>query len=46
MLLEVFGSVEKVFTAEYEDLRRVKGIGRTTAQRIRDMVQEVAADYR
>ncbi len=46
LLLEVFGSVEKVFTAGYEDLRQVKGIGRTTAQRIRDMVQDVAADYR
>ncbi|MDZ7761430.1 MAG: ERCC4 domain-containing protein [Desulfovermiculus sp.] len=46
LLLEVFGSVEKVFIAEYEDLRQVKGIGQTTAQRIRDMVQEVASDYR
>lgn len=46
LLLEVFGSVEKVFTAGYEDLLEVKGIGRTTAQRIRDMVQEVASDYR
>jgi ERCC4-type nuclease len=46
LLLEVFGSVEKVFTAGYEDLLQVKGIGRSTAQRIRDMVQEVASDYK
>jgi ERCC4-type nuclease len=45
LLLETFGSVEKIFTAEYEDLIQVKGIGRKTARNIRDMVRETGLVY-
>ncbi len=45
LLLDAFGSLEKVFTAGYEELRQVKGIGQTTAKRIRDMVEEAPANY-
>ncbi|MFP4657818.1 MAG: ERCC4 domain-containing protein [Desulfonatronovibrionaceae bacterium] len=45
LLLETFGSVERVFTAGYDDLLQVKGIGRKTARQIRDMVREAGLDY-
>ncbi|WP_424001666.1 DEAD/DEAH box helicase [Haloarcula salina] len=41
-LLEAFGSVEAVMTADREDLLEVSGIGEVTADRIREVV---AADY-
>ncbi|MDT3433994.1 DEAD/DEAH box helicase [Haloarcula sp. 1CSR25-25] len=41
-LLEAFGSVEAVMTADREDLLEVSGIGDVTADRIRDVV---ASDY-
>ncbi|MBV0902315.1 DEAD/DEAH box helicase [Haloarcula salina] len=41
-LLEAFGSVEAVMTADREDLLDVSGIGEVTADRIREVV---AADY-
>ncbi len=40
LLLDIFGSVEKVFTASYEDLMQVKGIGKATARRIREILEE------
>ncbi|GCF13720.1 Hef nuclease [Haloarcula mannanilytica] len=41
-LLEAFGSVEAVMTAEKEDLLEVSGIGDVTADRIREVI---ASDY-
>jgi len=37
-LLEKFGSIEAVFCADAEALSRVKGLGRRTAEAIRDLV--------
>ncbi|MDA3924638.1 MAG: helix-hairpin-helix domain-containing protein [Kiritimatiellae bacterium] len=37
-LLEVFGSVEEVITADEEELAEVDGIGKTTAKRIRNIL--------
>ena len=45
LLLDVFGSVEKVLTASIEDLTKIKGIGPKTAQAIRTVVEEVQAGY-
>ena len=41
ILLQHFGNVEKVFSATMDDLRRVKGIGRITAERIRHILTEI-----
>ncbi|MDR5671830.1 DEAD/DEAH box helicase [Halalkaliarchaeum sp. AArc-GB] len=41
-LLEAFGSVEAVMTAEKDDLREVDGVGEVTADRIREVV---ASEY-
>ena len=38
LLLE-FGSVERVVTADAEQLMRVRGVGRQKAERIRELVQ-------
>jgi DNA excision repair protein ERCC-4 len=38
-LLVEFGSVERVVTADEEELKRVRGVGRQTAARIRDLVR-------
>lgn len=45
-LLKEFGSLEKVFSATGEDLARVKGIGRTRADKIRDILKEEKAKYK
>jgi ERCC4-type nuclease len=45
-LLAAFGSVAAVVTAGQEELRRVEGIGATTADAIRWAVREEAARYR
>jgi Fanconi anemia group M protein len=37
-LLDAFGSVEKVFTATEEELKNVRGIGGTIAQKIREVI--------
>ena len=37
-LLIEFGSVERVVTADEEELTRVRGVGRQKAARIRDLV--------
>lgn len=37
-LLKKFGSVKKVFTAEEDELRKVKGIGKTLAKRIKKIL--------
>ncbi|WP_411967580.1 DEAD/DEAH box helicase [Haloferax sp. YSSS75] len=42
-LLEAFGSVEAVMTANEEDLQDVRGVGKVTAERIREVV---GSDYR
>ncbi len=39
-LLEHFGSVEKVFTANEEELRKVKGVGKKLAKRIRRVLEK------
>jgi len=41
-LLEAFGSVEAVMTADAEDLQAAEGVGEVTAERIRDVV---GSDY-
>jgi Fanconi anemia group M protein len=38
LLLE-FGSVERVVTADAEQLMRVRGVGRQKAERIRELVE-------
>ncbi|MDR2945100.1 MAG: DEAD/DEAH box helicase [Methanosarcinales archaeon] len=43
ILLQEFGSLNSIFNASEEELRRVKGIGKVTAQRIREVV---AAEYK
>ncbi len=45
MLLDTFGGVQAVMDASYEDLIRVKGIGRETAQGIREILKEPLAGY-
>ncbi|ELZ95287.1 Hef nuclease [Haloferax mucosum ATCC BAA-1512] len=42
-LLEAFGSVEAVMTANEDDLREVRGVGEVTAERIREVI---GSDYR
>ncbi|RDZ43299.1 Hef nuclease [Haloferax sp. Atlit-10N] len=42
-LLEAFGSVEAVMTANEDDLKEVRGVGQVTAERIREVV---GAEYR
>ncbi|MFC7130385.1 DEAD/DEAH box helicase [Haloferax chudinovii] len=42
-LLEVFGSVEAVMTANEDDLKEVRGVGQVTAERIREVV---GSEYR
>ncbi|ELZ94306.1 DEAD/DEAH box helicase [Haloferax sulfurifontis] len=42
-LLEAFGSVEAVMTANEDDLREVRGVGQVTAERIREVV---GSEYR
>ncbi|ELZ70339.1 DEAD/DEAH box helicase [Haloferax volcanii] len=42
-LLEAFGSVEAVMTANEEDLKEVRGVGQVTAERIREVV---GSEYR
>ena len=44
-LLEAFGCIEGVLTAAAEELATVPGIGEKTAEAIRDMVAEEAAEY-
>lgn len=39
-LLEHFGSVEKIFTANEEELVKVRGVGKVLAQRIRKLLVE------
>jgi ERCC4-type nuclease len=36
----MFGSVEKVFTASFEELMEVKGIGKRTARRTREILED------
>lgn len=43
ILLNEFGSLNNIFNASEEELCRVKGIGKKTAQRIREVVE---ADYK
>ncbi|WNY23725.1 ATP-dependent RNA helicase SrmB [Methanimicrococcus hongohii] len=43
ILLQEFGSLNNIFNASEEDLCRVKGIGKVTAKRIREVV---AAEYK
>ena len=43
-LLEYFGSVERVMTAETEELLDVRGVGEVTAERIREVVGSAYAD--
>ncbi len=43
-LLEHFGSVERVLTAETEELLDVRGVGEVTAERIREVVGSAYAD--
>ena len=43
-LLEHFGSVERVMTAETEELLDVRGVGEVTAERIREVVGSAYAD--
>lgn len=45
-LLDVFGSVEAVMTAEVQELQAVSGIGAGTAEAIRWAVEEAAGEYR
>ncbi|WP_416838174.1 DEAD/DEAH box helicase [Haloferax sp. DFSO52] len=42
-LLEAFGSVEAVMTANEDDLQEVRGVGKVTAERIREVV---GSEYR
>ncbi|MCO8265745.1 DEAD/DEAH box helicase [Haloferax sp. AB510] len=42
-LLEAFGSVEAVMTANEDDLKAVRGVGQVTAERIREVV---GSEYR
>lgn len=42
-LLEAFGSVEAVMTANEDDLREVRGVGKVTAERIREVI---GSEYR
>ncbi|POG57002.1 DEAD/DEAH box helicase [Haloferax marisrubri] len=42
-LLEAFGSVEAVMTANEDDLKEVRGVGQVTAERIREVV---GSEYR
>jgi ERCC4-type nuclease len=44
-LLERFGSVEAIVTASADALAAVDGIGERTAEKMRWVVQELAADY-
>ncbi|RJQ65422.1 MAG: hypothetical protein C4530_00740 [Desulfobacteraceae bacterium] len=44
-LLEHFGSVERVITADREELESVDGIGKDTAKKIRWAVSEQIAAY-
>lgn len=46
LLLEKFGSVEKVLLASETELRDVPGIGNTVAQKIRWIVEESSPSYR
>lgn len=43
ILLQAFGSLNHIFNASEEELCRVKGIGKVTAQRIREVVE---AEYK
>lgn len=45
LLLNAFGGVQAVMDASYEDLIKVKGIGRTTARNIRTILREPLAGY-
>lgn len=44
-LLKQFGSLEKIFSATGEELAEVKGVGKTRANKIRDMLKEEKAKY-
>jgi len=44
-LLATFGSIEKCLAATAEELAAVEGIGRKTAERIRNVVEEEASPY-
>ena len=44
-LLDHFGTVEAVCSADEEDLRSVAGVGRTTAEKIRWILQEAQEHY-
>ncbi len=39
-LLEYFGSIEKIFVADENDLRKIKGVGKVLARRIRNTLHE------
>ena len=45
LLLETFGSVQDVLAASEQELRRVPGVGKSTAQNIRWVVEEGEAGY-
>ncbi|MCF8039213.1 MAG: hypothetical protein K9K79_07840 [Desulfohalobiaceae bacterium] len=45
ILLDTFGGVQAVMDASYEELIRVKGIGRETARGIREILKEPPAWY-
>ena len=44
-LLDKFGSVEAVINASIDDLQSISGIGKHTAEEIKWVVMEQAADY-
>lgn len=44
-LLEAFGSIEEIIKADVDELSSVKGIGRSTAEEIRNVVRESRAFY-
>ncbi len=45
LLLEKFGSIQEVLAASEKELCRVPGVGRSTAQKIRWVVEEDKASY-
>ncbi len=45
-LLKQFGSLEKIFTATGEELAEIKGIGKTRATKIRDILKEEKVKYK
>ncbi len=44
-LLDHFGNLESIFTADYDDLAQVKGIGYPTAKKIKNILMETRIGY-